>query len=82
LSVGARNVGRYDVNYQQFLGFRHNYMANAVYCDGHVRADDQSWLYMGHPLAYPYNYCLEGRAWFAYPGRLDWAASIGYYPYD
>ncbi len=68
---------------QSYLGFRHNRRANTLYLDGHVKAEDQKWLWMGHPNNLPWNYRAEDREWHIYTSsRLSWAATFGYDPYN
>jgi prepilin-type N-terminal cleavage/methylation domain-containing protein/prepilin-type processing-associated H-X9-DG protein len=77
-----RTQGRYILDYQDYLCFRHNRKANTLYADCHVKAEDQKWLYISHPRGYPWNICKENKDWFAYPGRQDWELNKGYNPYD
>jgi prepilin-type N-terminal cleavage/methylation domain-containing protein/prepilin-type processing-associated H-X9-DG protein len=81
-SQSYRSRGRYIVDGAAYLCFRHMKTANTLYLDGHAVSEKQDLLWMGHPLAYPWNYCLQNRAWFAYPGRSSWAATYGYSPYQ
>lgn len=76
-----RKRARYIVDYQSFVCYRHMRKANVLYVDGHVAAEDQSWLWLGHPVGYPWNYFMENRDWFPYPGRPNWEDAYGYYPY-
>jgi prepilin-type N-terminal cleavage/methylation domain-containing protein/prepilin-type processing-associated H-X9-DG protein len=80
--ANGRSMGRYTVEGQDYLGFRHSKKANTLYADSHVNAEDQQWLWMSHPLGYPWNICNSNRDWFAYPGRQSWGATHGYAPYD
>lgn len=74
-----RQSGRYECGYQDYLGFRHMQTANTLYLDGHVMAENQRWLYQGHPRWYPWNKAMENRSWAQYPGRGYWPH--GYEPY-
>ncbi len=64
---------------QGWLSFRHNRRSNALYADGHVAAGDTEWLYMGHPLYYPWNVANQNKPWAAYRGREPWPYGYGNY---
>ena len=64
--------GIHVLQYQDKLRFRHNRRANTLYCDGHVKAEDAEWLWLGHPRSYPINQFLEDKEWFIYPSRSPW----------
>ena len=51
--VPARNLG-YFVADQGTITFRHSRKSNTLYVDGHVAAEDQSWIWMGLPLKLPW----------------------------
>jgi prepilin-type N-terminal cleavage/methylation domain-containing protein/prepilin-type processing-associated H-X9-DG protein len=74
-----RSRGYYEAS-QTRLCFRHHRQANTLYLDGHVKSESQDWLWMGHPLAYPWNLTINNTAFFYYPGRYPW--DVGYTPYD
>ncbi|NMA20188.1 MAG: DUF1559 domain-containing protein [Lentisphaerae bacterium] len=73
-----RTRGRYMLDYQDYLAFRHSRKANALYVDGHAEPGDAVWLWQGHPASYPWNICGRNRAWYAYPGRKAWEVAYGY----
>ena len=66
---------------QELLSFRHNKRANTLYIDGHVNAEDQQKLWMGHRLSYPWNIARLNHEWYACAGRAPWKATYGYSPY-
>ncbi|MCF6175780.1 MAG: prepilin-type N-terminal cleavage/methylation domain-containing protein [Victivallaceae bacterium] len=74
-----RSRGRCEINYQDWICFRHNRRSNTLYADGHVKAEDQQWLYMGHPIRYPWNWSMKNEKWIPYAGRSPWP--YGYAPY-
>jgi prepilin-type N-terminal cleavage/methylation domain-containing protein/prepilin-type processing-associated H-X9-DG protein len=82
VKVPARNLG-YFVADQGTITFRHSRKNNTLYVDGHVAADDPSWLWMGHPLKYPWNVgnASSGNAFSLYPNRKTWEEERGYDPY-
>jgi prepilin-type N-terminal cleavage/methylation domain-containing protein/prepilin-type processing-associated H-X9-DG protein len=78
-----RTWGRWLWEYEQRCCFRHNRKANTLYADGHVKAEDQKWLWLAHPRGYPWNICKENLDWYVYhPSRQDWETTYGYNPYD
>lgn len=79
-----RFYGRAYPAAQRFLAFRHDRKANTLYADGSVMAEDQLWLYMGHPVAqYPWNTSMNNRDWVHYGrGKQEWADAHGYDPYQ
>ncbi len=77
-----RSRGRYILDSQAYVCFRHLMTANTLYLDGHGAPEKQHLLYIGHPVGYPWNCCLTNRAWFPYPGRDDWSVTYGYNPYQ
>ena len=82
LKVPARTLGNY-VAHHDSIAFRHSRKTNTLYVDGHVAADDQSWIWMGHPLKYPWNVgnASTGNAFSLYPNRKSWEEERGYDPY-
>jgi len=58
-----RRSGRYTADDQAFVCFRHSQEANALYLDGHVKADGVHWLYNGHPANYPWNAPNRNKEW-------------------
>lgn len=81
-TTGAyRSEGNPNGN-QASLCFRHNKRANTLYVDGHVFAEDQQRLWMGHPTSYPWNVGNRNREWFPFATtRKTWGAQYGYSPY-
>lgn len=77
-----RRLTHFRAEDQAWLCFRHSRKANAMYLDGHVKAEGQEWLWMGHPNTYPWNRSLQNKDFSPYPGRSDWAVTYGYSPYD
>ncbi len=80
-TADLRSRGRYVADDQAYVCYRHNKLANALYADGHGKAEDQQWLWMGHPLGYPWNMANSNVAWFQYSGQVPWSAQYGYWPY-
>ena len=78
----GRNKARYTVEDQCYVGYRHARSANTLYVDGHVNAEKQDWLWLGHPVAYPWNIVLSNKDFFFYPSRADWSIQYGYSPYE
>ena len=81
-SVPARTLGYFIADHGT-VTFRHSRKTNTLYADGHVAAEDQSWIYMGHPLKYPWNVgnASKGNAFSVYPGRQSFDIEKGYDPY-
>ena len=80
-TLSYRKMANFYVEYQDYVCYRHMRRANVLYLDGHVAAEDQTWLWMGHPIGYPWNYFMENRDWFPY-GNQSWDRVYGYWPYD
>ena len=51
----ARRRGVYRLAFSQQIAFRHNHRSTALYLDGHVSMDDQTWLRLGKASKYPLN---------------------------
>ena len=79
--VPARTLGNY-VAHHSSIAFRHSRKTNTLYVDGHVAADDQSWIWMGHPLYLPWNVGNDKSTFSVYPNRQSWDVSYGYEPYE
>ncbi len=75
-TVSNRSSGRYTLDDQSFICYRHDLRANALYLDGHVQSDDVYWLYVGHPANYPWNAPNRNKEW-AYLQNYN----LGYAPY-
>lgn len=81
-TASYREEGRPDVQ-QGHLSFRHDKRANTLYADGHVSAEDQQWLWLGHYNRYPWNYTAQNLDWALYSAtRLPWGSAVGYHPYN
>jgi len=81
-SANYRRYGSYLAD-QAHLCFRHTRKANTLYADGHVAAEDDTWLWLGHPDRYPWNCTMQGRPWYRYTStRKSWEETYGYWPYD
>ena len=80
LVVPARTLGNY-VAHHNSIAFRHARKTNTLYIDGHVATDDQSWIWMGHPLYLPWNVGNDKSTFLLYSGRNSWDVSYGYDPY-
>ena len=80
VQVPSRNLGNYSLSHDSLV-FRHSKRNNALYADGHVSPDDQSWLWMSHPAYLPWNVGNDQNKFLAYPGRKPFADAVGYSPY-
>ena len=80
-ALWSRSDARWIIDDQNRVCYRHSQAANAVYVDGHVKAEKQDWLWIGHPVTYPWNIMLLNKPFAAYPGRVDWGTQFGYWPY-
>ena len=78
--VPARTLG-YFVADHDTITFRHSRKTNTLYVDGHVAAEDQSWIWMSHPAYMPWNVGNDQTKFLVYPGRNSWDVAKGYDPY-
>ncbi|MBQ9772722.1 MAG: DUF1559 domain-containing protein [Lentisphaeria bacterium] len=76
----ARHLGNY-VAHHDSITFRHSRRTNTLYVDGHVAADDQSWIWMSHPSYMPWNVGNDQTKFLVYPNREAWDVARGYDPY-
>ena len=80
VSTPSRNLGNYVLTHDS-ITFRHSKRNNALYVDGHVSPEEQSWLWISHPAYLPWNVGNDKSTFLAYPGRQPFAAAVGYSPY-
>ena len=80
IKVPARTLG-YHVADHDTITFRHSKKTNTLYIDGHVAAEDQSWIWMSHPGYIPWNVGNDQTKFLVYPGRDSWDVAKGYDPY-
>jgi len=80
-SIDFRNMGNYNLAGQGSFAFRHNRMANVVFADFHVNAEDSEFLYGSDSRYLPLNFSHTGKAMTA-RSHTPWETQYGFYPFD
>ena len=78
---GRRDVGHYNLSGQSKFAFRHNRLANVIFADYHVSAEDSEYLYGSDSRYLPLNFSQQCKGLTA-RSHTDWGIAYGYYPFD